>query len=70
MDVGKDWGFVLFTNSEYGERLGGDLFLHMLAGPIDAKIYTILTLLAILLITGLVLLVRFIIRKISKRQTA
>lgn len=70
MDVEKDWGIVLFTNSEYGEKLGADLFLHMLAGPIDGKIYAILALFAILLLTGLVFFVRFIVQKISSRQAA
>jgi len=70
MDIDKDWGFVLFTNSEYGEQLGGDLFLHMLTGPIDAKFYTTIALILILLITGLVFFVRFIVRKISNRQKA
>jgi hypothetical protein len=25
-DTEKDWGYVIFTNSEFGSRLGGQLF--------------------------------------------
>ena len=68
MDVDKDWGFVLFTNSEYGEQLGGELFLHMLTGPLDAKFYSVIALIAILLLAGLVFFIRFIIGQIRSRQ--
>jgi hypothetical protein len=26
MDTEKDWGYVLFTNSEYGEKLGNEVW--------------------------------------------
>lgn len=68
MDIDKDWGFVLFTNSEYGEQLGGELFLHMLTGPLDAKFYSVIALIAILLLAGLVFFIRFIIGQFRSRQ--
>lgn len=29
-DIEKDWGYVLFTNSEIGEKLGNDLSEYFL----------------------------------------
>ena len=29
MDIEEDWGFVLFTNSEYGEQLGNELLEYL-----------------------------------------
>jgi CubicO group peptidase (beta-lactamase class C family) len=29
MDTEKNWGYVLFTNSEYGEKLGNDLYDYL-----------------------------------------
>ena len=31
LDTEKKWGFVLFTNSEYGEKLGEELLFYMLS---------------------------------------
>ena len=33
IDPNQSWGFVLFTNSEYGEQLGGALAFYLLTGP-------------------------------------
>ena len=33
MDPSKKWGFVLFTNSEFGEQFGTDLLIYSLVGP-------------------------------------
>ena len=33
LDPEKDWGFVLFTNSQFGEDLGENLFFYLLLGP-------------------------------------
>ncbi|MBC2845091.1 serine hydrolase domain-containing protein [Winogradskyella flava] len=39
LDTHKNWGYVLFTNSEYGERLGEELLLYLAAGPDKTKLY-------------------------------
>ncbi|MEM1091645.1 MAG: serine hydrolase domain-containing protein [Pseudomonadota bacterium] len=41
VDPKKDWGFVLFTNSEYGEQLGNELTFYLLTGPDLTPIYLI-----------------------------
>lgn len=47
VDPDKGWGFVLFTNSEYGEELGGYLTLDMLFGPNPMALYTIIAVLVL-----------------------
>lgn len=42
LDTEKKWGYVLFTNSEYGEQLGLDFFYYTIAGPNKTKLYVIL----------------------------
>lgn len=49
LDTGKDWGFVLFTNSEYGEQLGQNLFFYLITGPDVYKLYIILGILVVIL---------------------
>ncbi len=39
-DAEDDWGFVLLTNSEYGQVLGEDLFGFLLVGPDLPKLGT------------------------------
>lgn len=29
LDLGKDWGYVVFTNSEKGEQLGSEIFDYL-----------------------------------------
>ena len=62
LDPEKDWGYVLFTNSEYGEQLGQDFLLYMLAGPNRTKLYITLGVVLIFLILVLV----FVFKKIRK----
>ncbi|MEM7324652.1 MAG: hypothetical protein AAF531_16295, partial [Actinomycetota bacterium] len=33
LDADDGWGYVLFTNSEYGQEFGEELLLHLFAGP-------------------------------------
>ena len=67
-DPDKKWGFALFTNSEYGEELGGEFSFFMLTGPDLTKLYIIA---GAILLTVLVLLflgLRFLIRRLKKRR--
>lgn len=70
LDTKKKWGFVLFTNSEYGEQLGLELFYYTLAGPSKTKIYIILIfgLLVVLSIFTYLIkkILKFVRRKINK----
>ena len=65
LDIKKDWGFVLFTNSPFGEALGEELFFHLLLGPYS-RVVGIGTVLTILI--GLGFLMRWVIHKVKNRQ--
>ncbi|MCK8522491.1 beta-lactamase family protein [Aquimarina sp. D1M17] len=65
MDVEKDWGFILFTNSEYGEQLGQELFFYMLADPGRTKLYIILGVIVVFSILVIIVFLRFVIRKVK-----
>jgi CubicO group peptidase (beta-lactamase class C family) len=65
LDIKKDWGFVLFTNSPFGEALGEELFFHLLLGPYS-RVVGIVTVLTILI--GLGFLMRWVIHKVQNRQ--
>ncbi|GAA4273897.1 serine hydrolase domain-containing protein [Aquimarina gracilis] len=66
LDTEKDWGFVIFTNSEYGEQLGQELFFYMLADPGRTKLYVILGVSFIFLILVIIFFARWIIKQIRK----
>ncbi|WP_298541723.1 serine hydrolase domain-containing protein [uncultured Aquimarina sp.] len=68
LDTEKDWGYILFTNSEYGEQLGQDMFFYLLADPGSTKLYITIGVLSILLILVIVFFVKRIIRRIRKRK--
>lgn len=68
IDPEKGWGYVLFTNSEYGEQLGSELLLHSMTGPKKTNLYIFLGLLVVTVLTLLFLLIRFIIRKLKKKK--
>ena len=70
VDPKKDWGFVLFTNSEYGEDLGLELLFYLLAGPDLWKIYIILGIVVVSFLLGLFFLGRFVVRKFRKKGSA
>lgn len=67
LDIEKDWGFVLFTNSEYGEQLGQELFFYLLTGPDLYKLYIILGIFVLIILLGLIFGIRLIIKKIKKK---
>lgn len=68
IDPDKKWGFVLFTNSEYGEQLGSELSFYLLLGPNPTKIYVILGAVGLIIILLLFFGIRFIVRRIKKRK--
>jgi len=38
IDVDDDWGFVVLTNSEYGQQFGEELLSHLVIGPSPARL--------------------------------
>jgi len=69
LDPDKKWGFVLFTNSEYGEELGGKLSLDLFFGPNPVKLYWLLGVTFLGILIGLFAAVRFLIKRIRHRKT-
>ncbi|MEM6804154.1 MAG: serine hydrolase domain-containing protein [Bacteroidota bacterium] len=63
IDPDKDWGFVLFTNSEYGEDLGNELLLAMLTGLNNETIFYILG-----FGLGILLIIIFLFFRFKKRR--
>lgn len=68
IDTEKKWGFVLFTNSEYGEKLGQNLSYYLLTGPNKTKLYLISSLILALIILTIRYIIKFTIRKIKRRH--
>lgn len=66
LNTSKDWGFVLFTNSEYGQQLGMELFFYLLTGPDLAIPYVIGGIIALVILTTLGFLIRFVIFKLKR----
>jgi len=64
IDPDKKWGFVLFTNSEYGEQLGSELTLYLFTGPNLTKLY----ILFVFILLCIILVLFFGIRTIRKRK--
>lgn len=65
LDVEKDWGFVLFTNSQFGEALGEELFFYLLLGPYSPVIGIVILLVVLI---GFGFLSRWAIRKVKKKH--
>ncbi|MEL6917146.1 MAG: serine hydrolase domain-containing protein [Bacteroidota bacterium] len=68
LDPHKKWGFVLFTNSEYGEQLGNELAFYLLTGPDLTKLYVIIGLIILSIIFGIYFGIKFILKKRKKRR--
>lgn len=66
LDTEKNWGYVLFTNSEYGEKLGEEFLLYMFAGPDKTKLY--LTIAFILVSLSIVL--RYVFKRLKRKLKA
>jgi CubicO group peptidase (beta-lactamase class C family) len=67
IDPEKGWGYVLFTNSEYGEQLGNELLLYSMTGPKMTNLYIFLGFLAVVVPLLVFVLIRWIIRKMKKK---
>ena len=65
LDVEKDWGFVLFTNSQFGEALGEALFFYLLLGPYSPVIGIVILLVVLI---GFGFLIRWAIRKVKNKH--
>nr|WP_246164437.1 serine hydrolase domain-containing protein [Xanthovirga aplysinae] len=65
LNTTKDWGYVLFTNSEYGEKLGEDLFFYLLLGPYLTIPYIIRGIIKLIILAGIGILIKFIILKLA-----
>lgn len=66
LDPDKKWGFVLLTNSEYGEQLGNQLILYLLFEANQTKLLLLVGTVVLLLIVGIVVLIRRIRRTLRK----
>lgn len=67
LDVKKNWGFVLFTNSEYGQQLGEELLLYLMLGGFT-NAYIIGGVVALLVLVGIGFLIRFVILRLKKKR--
>ncbi len=68
LDTEKDWGYILFTNSEYGEQLGQEVFFYMVADPGGTKLYVIIGVISILLILVVVFFAKWVVKRVRKRK--
>ena len=66
LDTEKDWGFVLLTNSPFGEILGEDLFFYLFLGPYFPLI--VISSIVVILI-GIGYLVWRIIRRLKNKRS-
>jgi len=65
LDTELDWGFVLFTNSQFGETLGEELFFYLLLGPYSPVIGIVILLVVLI---GFGFLMRWAIRKVKNKH--
>lgn len=70
LDPNKKWGYVLFTNSEYGEQLGEEMLFFLLTGPNKAKLYWITSLFLLTITSILFFLIKSAIRWFRKRNNS
>ena len=66
LDTNKKWGYVLFTNSEYGERLGEELLLYLATGPDTTKLYWSIGGIVIIIICSFIYFILQIRKRIKK----
>lgn len=66
VDPKKKWGFVLFTNSEFGEELGGEVLMYTMAGPDKTKLYLLVGVIILSILTILFVLIRWLVRLVRK----
>lgn len=66
LSTSKDWGYVLFTNSEFGQQLGYDLFFYLLTGPEMTIPYAIGGIIALAILFAFGFLIRILILKLRR----
>ena len=68
LDTSKKWGFVLFTNSEYGEILGEELLLYLMTGPNEKKLYLIIGTILLVVAGGVLFLAYLLFKKLRSNK--
>lgn len=68
LDPSKEWGYVLFTNSEYGEQLGEELLFYLLIGPNKTKFYSGLVFVLLFLIVSTRYVLILLLRRAKKKK--
>lgn len=69
LDADDDWGFVLFTNSQYGESFGEEMLLYLFAGPSVPKLIAVALAIVVVAVSALVVMVRTIRRLTGRGAT-
>jgi CubicO group peptidase (beta-lactamase class C family) len=64
----KKWGYIVMTNSEYGEQLGMELLYFLATGPIGLKIYLIGFLILLFLFNLVLYIIKLIVSKSRQRK--
>ena len=71
LDTGKDWGFVMFANSDNGQAFGEELLYWLMTGPNQTTFLVIVGTLAlallVLIIVGIVIGVRRLLKRVRRR---
>ena len=70
LDADDDWGFVVLTNSEYGDEFGEELFLYLATGPSVPSVVATLAAAGFLLLSSLVLAIRGLRRRLRAARSA
>ena len=68
LDPSKEWGYVLFTNSEYGEQLGEELLFYLLIGPNKTKFYSGLVFVLLFFIVSTRYVLILLLRRAKKKK--
>ena len=68
LNTKKDWGYVLFTNSEYGQQLGEELFEYLLFGPDLTIPIVVLIIFSLGVLSIIYLFVRWIMRNMRSAK--
>lgn len=69
LDKKSKWGYVLLTNSEYGEQLAGEMLFYLLTGPDLTPLYWRVGIVLVLLLSIVVLIIRFLIKRYRKGKS-
>lgn len=57
LDIKRDWGFVMFTNSDNGETFGEALFFYLFAGPSLPKLLVTIGLVGLTLLFAIIVII-------------